>query len=52
MKTWDEKLLEWSSGKYLQYPKNIIKSFFYESSICTNTLDTTYQELFIPDYYF
>jgi hypothetical protein len=49
MKTWNDKLLEWSSGKYLQYPRSITKSFFYETSICTNKLDTPYQEIFIPD---
>ena len=49
MNTWNETLLEWSSGKYLQYPARLTKPFFYETSICTHTLDTPYQERFIPD---
>lgn len=49
MKTWKETLLEWSSGKYLQYPARLTKPFFYETSICTHTLNTPYQERYIPD---
>lgn len=49
MVTWKDKILEWSSGKYLRYPSTITKSFFYETSICTTELDTPYQQKFIPD---
>jgi len=49
MKTWNDKLLEWSSGKYLTYPNNIHKPFFYETTVCTKNLNTPYQEKFIID---
>jgi len=49
MVKWKDKILEWSSGKYLRYPSIITKSFFYETSICTTELDTLYQQKFIPD---
>lgn len=49
MVKWKDKIMEWSAGKYLQYPSTITKSFFYETSICTAELDIPYQQKFIPD---
>ncbi len=44
---WKTKLNEWKNENILQYPNNISKRFFYETSICNNQLTNEYNEVFI-----
>lgn len=45
--TWQDKINEWNSGIVQTYPDNLVKRFFYETSHCSNTLDSVYEEKFI-----
>ena len=46
---WLEKLREWENGKVVQYPSEILKPFYFETSFITNKMTEKYREKFIPD---
>ena len=44
---WKDKLVEWKSGNIPDYPNRIKKSFFWETTPVTKSLNTKYKEKYI-----
>jgi hypothetical protein len=44
---WSDKLDEWNKGNILNYPTDIKKRFFYETSFCNKDNSSEYKEVFI-----